>query len=139
MPPGLTNVVAIAAGAAHSLALRADGTVIAWGSANYGQTNVPAGLANVVAIAAAGTYSIAITNTTSLPQHTLIPNPALVGGRLSIRVPTQRGRVYGLESSASLADPQWVLLPLVAGTGSAVDLVDPTAGSGCRFYRVRRW
>ena len=31
VPGGLSNVVAVAGGGAHSLALRADGTVAAWG------------------------------------------------------------------------------------------------------------
>jgi alpha-tubulin suppressor-like RCC1 family protein len=44
VPPGLSNVVAVAAGAYHSLALKADGTVVAWGDNTYGQRNVPAGL-----------------------------------------------------------------------------------------------
>src|SRR5882672_2792239 len=49
-PPGLSNVVAIAAGVSHSLVLRGDGTVVAWGNNAYGQTNVPPGLSNVVSI-----------------------------------------------------------------------------------------
>ena len=32
VPPGLGNVVAVAAGEYHSLALRADGAVVAWGA-----------------------------------------------------------------------------------------------------------
>jgi alpha-tubulin suppressor-like RCC1 family protein len=60
VPPGLTNVTAIAAGTAHSLALTSDGTVVAWGSNLWGQTNVPAGLTNVVAIAAGGICSSAL-------------------------------------------------------------------------------
>src|SRR6185295_11666866 len=52
VPPGLTNVVAVAAGLDHSLALQLNGTVVAWGDYGVGQTNVPPGLANVVAIAA---------------------------------------------------------------------------------------
>lgn len=35
--PGLSSVIAIAAGAAHILALRTDGTVLAWGSNQQGQ------------------------------------------------------------------------------------------------------
>jgi len=31
LPGGLTNVVAVSAGARHGLALKADGTVLAWG------------------------------------------------------------------------------------------------------------
>jgi len=41
----------IAGGYAHSLALKADGTVVAWGWNDYGQTIVPAEATNVVAIA----------------------------------------------------------------------------------------
>ncbi len=54
VPPGLTNVVAVAAGvcADHNLALKADGTLAAWGYNNVGQTTVPVGLSNVVAVAA---------------------------------------------------------------------------------------
>ena len=62
MPAGLTNVVAIAAGNYHSLALRYDGTVVAWGDDSAGQTNVPPGLSNVVAVAAGGFHSVALKN-----------------------------------------------------------------------------
>jgi alpha-tubulin suppressor-like RCC1 family protein len=47
-PPDLTNVVAVTAGSTFSLALRDNGTVVAWGGTNYGETDVPAGLTNVV-------------------------------------------------------------------------------------------
>ena len=56
----LTNVVAVAGGGAHSLALRADGTVVAWGANEYGQTNVPARLTNVVAVAGGMGHSLAL-------------------------------------------------------------------------------
>jgi hypothetical protein len=60
VPPGLTNVLAIAAGGADSLVLKADGTVVAWGANDFGQTDVPSGLTNVVAIAAGGANSLAL-------------------------------------------------------------------------------
>ncbi len=60
VPAGLTNVVAIAAGQNHSLALGADGTVAAWGCDCNGQTDVPTGLANTVSIAAGGNHSLAL-------------------------------------------------------------------------------
>src|SRR5207245_1564094 len=44
----------------HSLALRGDGTVAAWGDNSYGQASVPAGLTNVVAVAAASYGSVAL-------------------------------------------------------------------------------
>jgi alpha-tubulin suppressor-like RCC1 family protein len=50
----LTNVVAVAAGDSHSLALSADGKVVAWGDNSYGQTNVPVTLSNAVSIAVGG-------------------------------------------------------------------------------------
>ena len=59
-PSGLTDVVAIAAGSDHSLALKGDGTVVAFGTDYYGQTVVPAGLSGVTAIAAGGIHSSAL-------------------------------------------------------------------------------
>ncbi len=73
VPSGLSNVTTIAAGPFHTLALKSDGTVAAWGcgypfrdaSSNYQtyyteQCNVPAGLSNVVDIAAGNWHSLAL-------------------------------------------------------------------------------
>ncbi|MFF5206375.1 RCC1 domain-containing protein [Streptosporangium sp. NPDC000396] len=70
---GLFNITAVAAGADHSLALRSDGTVWAWGDDTSGQlgdgTIGPAdnprpiqvpGLTGIVAIAAGGDHSLAL-------------------------------------------------------------------------------
>jgi hypothetical protein len=65
-PAGLTNVTAVAAGGSHTLALRADGTVVAWGENTdaggtvAGQSVVPLGLTNVVAIGAGEYHSLAV-------------------------------------------------------------------------------
>jgi alpha-tubulin suppressor-like RCC1 family protein len=59
-PLGLSNIMAVAAGAEHSLGLRQDGTVAAWGDNTYGQTDLPAGLSNVIAIAAGDYDSVAL-------------------------------------------------------------------------------
>src|SRR5579859_2078789 len=56
IPAEATNVVAVAAGWYHSLALRADGTVITWGIA----TNVPANVTNAIAIGAGANHSLAL-------------------------------------------------------------------------------
>ena len=69
--PGLTGVVAISAGYYQALALKADGTVWAWGGNHYGQLGdgttthrltpiqVP-GLTGMVAVVASGYFSVAL-------------------------------------------------------------------------------
>ncbi len=59
-PQGLTDVVAIGAGASHGLALKADGTVVAWGDNRYGQLNIPPDLHDVTAIAAGWVHNLAV-------------------------------------------------------------------------------
>jgi len=61
VPPNLTNVVAIASGY-QRFALKADGTVVAWGSPPGGLDvrDVPAYLSNLVAIAATGSSLLAL-------------------------------------------------------------------------------
>jgi hypothetical protein len=56
VPSGLSDVVAIAAGEWHNLALKADGTVVAWGY----NAGVPSDLNNVVAIGAGGYHNMAL-------------------------------------------------------------------------------
>ena len=51
---------ALAGGLHHSLALRSDGTVAAWGFNGNGQTTLPAGLSNVVALAAGSGHGLAL-------------------------------------------------------------------------------
>ncbi|HVR34716.1 MAG TPA: immunoglobulin domain-containing protein, partial [Methylomirabilota bacterium] len=61
VPIGLvTNVVAVAAGLNHSLALKDDGTVVGWGDNSLGQASPPFGLTDVVAIAAGRSHSLAL-------------------------------------------------------------------------------
>jgi hypothetical protein len=66
VPVGLSNVVAVAAGGNHSLALKADGTVVGWGENTdaegnaVGQSVTPLELKNVVGIAAGEYHSLAV-------------------------------------------------------------------------------
>jgi PASTA domain-containing protein/Regulator of Chromosome Condensation (RCC1) repeat protein len=63
VPGGLSGATAIAAAAYHSLALRGDGTVVAWGCGApfaFGQCSVPGGLSGVTAIAAGFAHSLAL-------------------------------------------------------------------------------
>lgn len=65
VPSGLNNVVAIAAGKSHSLALTAEGRLVVWGSyyqsPAYIPATVPNGLSDVVAMAVGGYHTLALT------------------------------------------------------------------------------
>ena len=52
--------MAVAAGNYHSLALKADGKVIGWGSNRWGQATSPAGLSNVLTVLGGWDYSLAL-------------------------------------------------------------------------------
>jgi hypothetical protein len=60
VPPEATNVVAIAAGDYHGLALLPDGTVLGWGENSYGESTPPASATNVVAVAAGQWHSMVL-------------------------------------------------------------------------------
>ncbi len=102
-PDGLSNVVAVAAGAAHSLALKSDGTVVGWGWNNVGEatgtptTNsvdnlnfISAGqvrfggevLRGVVSIAAGTSYSLALKK-----DGTVVAWGRMAGPRYPVNVP----------------------------------------------------
>ncbi len=97
--PG-TRYKAIAAGRDYNLALKSDGTIVAWGSDVSGQTKVPAKLTGVIAIAAGGTFSLALMATAPPPTlsisltrtNVLISWPAAAPG-------------YRPEAAASLSPP----------------------------------
>jgi alpha-tubulin suppressor-like RCC1 family protein len=57
---GPTDIIAISTALDHSLALKSDGTVFAWGDNMNGQCDVPPGLQNVTKIAAGEFFSVAL-------------------------------------------------------------------------------
>jgi alpha-tubulin suppressor-like RCC1 family protein len=80
-----TRVIAITAGGDHSVALRADGTVVAWGADFNGQSTPPMHLHNVIAIAAGKEHSLALVAERALTAHDRAParrrdDPQFVGG-----------------------------------------------------------
>jgi hypothetical protein len=63
--PGATAFsvpVAISAGDHYVLAVKGDGTVVAWGQSAFGQTNVPPNLSGVVNVSAGFCHSLAVTS-----------------------------------------------------------------------------
>jgi len=60
VPTGLSGVIAIATNYEHCLALKSDGTVVAWGYSYDTRTTVPVGLSSVVAVAAGYSHSLAL-------------------------------------------------------------------------------
>lgn len=62
VPPSATNLAQLAAGVAHTIGLRQDGTVVAW----PGQNIVPQGLSNVVEVAAGSAHGVALRSDGSL-------------------------------------------------------------------------
>ena len=115
MPLAATNVVAIAAGYSHSLALLADGSVLAWGTGVFGATNIPNGLANVARIAAGQNYSLVMVEQ-GPPGSVAAPQPWY--RTLAARRPSPR---------MSAAQVRW----LSSGITTAHPLKAPPAGSSC--------
>ncbi len=61
VPSNVCEIVAVAAGSGHSLALRRNGSVLAWGDSTWSaQSAIPTNLTNVAGIAAGGWHSLAL-------------------------------------------------------------------------------
>lgn len=115
-PVGLSNVVAVAAGASHSLALKSNGTVVGWGWNKFGEatgipmTNAPnplfcfsAGqvriegqiLSNVVSIAAGRGYSLALKK-----DGTVVAWGRMVNGQYPATAPEGLSNVVAIAAGA---------------------------------------
>lgn len=60
VPASLNNVVAVAGGDFHSIAVRASGKLVAWGDNSDGQVTIPSHLPMIVAIASGASHNLAV-------------------------------------------------------------------------------
>jgi len=126
VPTGLSNVVAVAAGVDHSLALEQDGTVVAWGGNDYGQCNVPANLSSVVPIAAGLYHNLALkVDLLNLPVITQQPagTNVMVGGTA----------VFAVDVSGRLLSYQWYHV-----TGTSTNLLVGQTNATLMITNVQR-
>lgn len=96
VPAGLANVVAVAAGRHHSMALRQNGTVVVWGGNPNGQATVPAGLTDAVAIAAGYLHSVALRR-----DGTVVCWGDNASGQLNVP-PAVQGQVAAISAGSSI-------------------------------------
>ena len=114
------------------LALKSNGTVVAWGNNGTGQTDVPVGLSNVIAISVGGSHSVALVSDGILSPGVASGTAQLVngfvvgidvdgGGRGYISPPEVRIRGGGGEGATASA---------VIKNGEVVDFTMTNAGDG---------
>jgi Regulator of chromosome condensation (RCC1) repeat/von Willebrand factor type A domain/Putative Ig domain/Immunoglobulin domain len=103
VPPNLTNIVEVAAGTFHSLALENNGGVIGWGDDSSGETTFPAGLSNVTAIAAGDGFSLTLQ---SDGTFTAWGNPTTVPTGLTnvVAISASANNAMALENNGTVID-----------------------------------
>jgi hypothetical protein len=137
VPPGLANVVGLAAGDAYSMALRGDGSVVIWGSPGA-VADLPPGLEGVQAILASRRVAFAILGE-GLPRLFATPiNPALEAGVFTVLIDAERGSAHRLEYTDALPGGAWMLGAPVHSENAQATLRDSAATAPARFYQVRR-
>jgi uncharacterized protein (TIGR03437 family) len=145
-------VVAIAAGTRHSIALKSDGTVVAWGDNQYGQARVPPDLAGAAAIAAGDDLSLALP----VPISVSVSAASYLQGA---QAPNSIGIIFGSGFADQLLAATTLPLPSVLGgtrvtihglnsdlpaqilfvsPGQINFIVPPTAATGSATIRITR-
>lgn len=130
VPFGLAEVIAVAAGESHSLALKSDGTVVGWGFDVYGQASPPPDLRDVIAIVAGSSYSLALKadgtvvqwgSMTPVPQGLSDVNAIAAGFDHALAL-TGSGHVVAWGSETSVPASATNVIALAAGMGHSLAL-----------------
>lgn len=106
----LSNVVAVAASCessqyAFSLALKQNGTVVAWGGNQFGQTSIPSDLSNVTAIAAGAFQGLALKRDgTIVSWGQGNPPPEGLSNVVAIAAGGESGRNLALKKDGTVVD-----------------------------------
>ena len=140
VPSGLTDVASIGGGDYHGMAVKANGMVTGWGSycCVLDDFYVRPDLRNIFAFAK-DFSDLALIGDGPPMLHGPLLQPTISDSGFRVSLPSRSGKVYRLEYKSSLTDTNWIPLPLVAGNGRLLNLVDPNSADVSRFYRVRSW
>ncbi|HWW02233.1 MAG TPA: hypothetical protein VNZ64_21205 [Candidatus Acidoferrum sp.] len=136
-PESIAGVIGVTGGGSHAIALKSDSTVVAWGNDWNGQCDFSPAISNVVAIAAGNAHSLLLEANPLAPPQLLAPRRQ--GSQFNVWVQTFYGKSYALEYNTSPSAAGWTTLAVVRGNGARQFLVDPSATSPQRFYRVRQF
>ena len=122
-PVGLSDVVALSGGTSHVLALRSDGSVVAWGDDYVGRATPPVGLTNVVKLSAGAIHSLALksdgtvvawggngSGQASVPVGLVGVTSIAAGERFSLALKSD-GTVVGWGGFLSLRDTRPIPIP----------------------------
>ncbi len=138
MPARLSDVTGIAAGFAHALAMKSDGTVVQWGDTLQGQGAPPADLTDAVAVSAGFTHSLALRgNGTVTAWGDNLAGQTNVPGGLSRVV----GIAGGYAHSIVLTDDRPAILaqPVSVVTNSGFRVTFGVSAAGASPLVIRWW
>lgn len=132
----LSDVVAISAGWGHSLALKNDGTVVAWGDNTFGQATVPSGLSNVVAVAAGGRHSLALQKDGNLVEWGQRKLPVRLTNITAIACSIELGSDLAISSDGTVI--QSSRYDMITSAPKEVSGIVAVAAGSSRYLALRR-
>jgi hypothetical protein len=80
---------------------------------------------------------VTVSVTTAPPNPVTLLGTGMAASRFTFSFGTQAGVNYAVQSTPSLASPNWQTFTNVGGNGASAQISHSTGSSGQRFYRVR--